>query len=274
MKRRRRHEAHGDSADEDRWLLTYSDMITLLLALFVVLFSLSSLNKIKFAEFSSGVRQAFTTKPNPLSRGSKGLLSQQSLVSRPGSNHPLSSPTTITAIPTTTTPTTTTAKAGATAPKPPDTHQLAQVEAAVRAALAQRHLLSYVHLHLDKASLTIELLADTTFFSTNSAKLSSAGTQVVDTVGGVLEHEPNHSVVKGFTDSQRVIGGPWYSNFMLSAARAVTVVERFVNSDNLARNRLRVVGYGPTEPIATNATPTGRAKNRRVDIVVLAEGLT
>jgi chemotaxis protein MotB len=239
--------------NEERWLLTYSDMITLLLALFVVLFALSSINKMKFVEFSTGVRQALSSHVTPLPSGSTGLLHQTSLVNRLGTIHP-PQPVPV---------------KQSTAPPPTSANNLAHLAAEIHSALAAHGLLSAVNITLTADQLKIRLLADRTFFATNSDALSAKGAAVVDTVGGVLVRDDNVVDVNGYTDSTPVTGGPFYSNYMLSAARAVSVVERFVHQDGIAEGRLQATAFGSTHPAVPNTTPANQARNRRVDIVIL-----
>ncbi len=261
---RRRARATGDEGEE-RWLLTYSDMITLLLALFVVLFALSNLNQVKFAEFRTGVRQAFTPKASALSKASTGLLNQTSLVSRRGITPPPQSASSPPATPDST------VSATATAAKP-DSAQLAKLDTEIHSALAQRGLLPYASLVLAPSTLTVGLVADKVFFATNSDALAPVGVEVVNTVGSLLAPGANDVVVRGYTDNVPVVGGPYFSNFMLSAARATVVVLRLDHVDKVSAARLRAVGYGSTDAVATNATALGRSENRRVDIVIDAEG--
>ncbi len=273
--KRPRHNA----SDEDRWLLTYSDMITLLLALFIVLFALSSVNKAKFEEFHSGVRAAFTGNGSSLSPAAENLLSQSSTqVPQPLANpvHGPSGPLLVqpvsTSPPTTarsrTIPPTTPTTPGAA---PLDTSQLAALYRAIESALAARGLLQDVIIVLQPNQLSVELLADKVFFATNSDALSAVGKEIVDTVGDAVAPYNNDIFVKGYADNVPVKGGPWYSNFMLSAARATAVVLRLAHVDGVAEDRLVAEGFGSTHPVASNATAAGRAQNRRVDIDILAE---
>jgi len=239
-----------DVDNEERWLLTYSDMITLLLALFAVLFSLSTINHAKFVEFETGVRKALSSTVSPMPAGNHGLLSEPSLARNPSIRsvaaleHNTSAP-------------------------PVPTNDLKQIEQAIHNALAARGLLQAVAITLNPNALKVRIIADRTFFATNSDVLSPTGEEVVDTVGGVLRQDTNSVVVDGFTDSTPVLGAPFYSNYMLSAARAVEVVERLVHHDGIAENRLYATAYGSTHAATSNATAVGRARNRRVDIVIL-----
>lgn len=266
-----RRGSHG--GEEERWLLTYSDMITLLLALFIVLFALSTLSKAKFAEFRTGVRAEFASRPQSLSPAGAGLLHQEALATRLLLPRRLANPISP-ASPSALAPTATAITAAPSAAAQPDLSQLRKLEQAVESALASKGLLGDVIVTLTPKDLSIELLADRVFFATNSNALAPVGAEIVDTVGSVLRPQPNAMSVRGYTDNEPVTGGPWYSNFMLSAARATTVVLRLMSTDGITAGRLMVEGFGPTHPVASNSTPAGQAENRRVDIVILPEGTT
>jgi chemotaxis protein MotB len=251
-------------------------MITLLLALFIVLFAISSVNKSKFAEFRAGVRHAFISDGGGLTQSGAGLLLQPDLsqVPKPLSNPvhgPSGPPQPSAPLPQATSPATKAPATGSSSAAPPDTEQLALLERVIQSDLAAQGLTEDVIINLSPTQLSVELLADKVFFATNSDALSAVGKEVVDTVGSAVAPYSNDISVKGYADNVPVTGGPWYSNFMLSSARATSVVLRLDHSDGVAADRLVAEGFGSTHPVATNATPAGRAKNRRVDIVILAE---
>jgi chemotaxis protein MotB len=282
-----RRQRRSAPDDEERWLLTYSDMITLLLALFIVLFAISSVNKSKFAEFQAGIKAAFVGNAGGLSPASVGLLSAQAAEqvphqltssvqgpSGPPAVQPVSTPvpsepTTPSSVPRTTVPVTGPPTTSGVAPL--DTSQLAVLEREIESALAARGLLQDVVVDLSPTQLSVELLADKVFFATNSNALSTMGKEIVDTVGTAVALASHDILVKGYAANVPVKGGPWYSNFMLSAARSTAVVLRLAHADAVAESRLIAEGFGSTDPLASNATATGRAQNRRVDIDILAE---
>lgn len=249
--RRRAASAEGEEhgGGMERWLLTYADMITLLLALFVVLFALSTINARKFAAFRAGLLPS-VDHAAALTAGGQGLLQQPALVS------PLHARSAIPA-------------AAAGVPAPTD---LAALQARLEQALTRQGLQHDVAIRLETRGLVVQMLADRLFYAVDSAGLGPVGAQVVDTMAQVLAAEPNQIVVEGYTDSQPITGGPYPSNWALSAMRAVNVVSHFVQIDHLAEGRLAATGYGKTRPVAPNTTAAGMAANRRVDVVVLAPG--
>jgi chemotaxis protein MotB len=238
---RSRGHAKGAGGHEEesgeRWLLTYADMITLLLVLFIVLFALATINQAKFREFKQSVSHTFLThvpsgttkvKTKPVK---KSTASNQTAAKR--------------------------------AP-----NQLKQIEAQLSSALSSSGLLGDVTLSINSSGLVEGLVADSTFFSTNSAQLSAVGEQIVDTSAQVLEKYPNALEVAGYTDNQPITGGPYANNWELSAARATTVVVRMTVTDGLNPEQVVLLGYGQYHPLVLNTSPTAQAENRRVNIVV------
>jgi len=227
---RRRSDAqpgHGEENSE-RWLLTYSDMITLLLVLFIVLFALSKVDQAKYREFQQSLTKAV------LSQTPHGTIKVQRALS-------------------------TNAKLA---------NRLAQLKRELSATLRSRGLLGDVTLTITSTGLVEGLVADSTFFVTASADLSSVGIEIVDASATVLRHSANAIEVAGYTDNRTISGGPYQTNWALSAARASTVVVRMTQVDGVNPRQVILIGYGQYHPVTSNATSAGRAENRRVDIVI------
>jgi chemotaxis protein MotB len=222
---------HHDSSQE-RWLLTYADMITLLLVLFIVLFALSKINQAKYRQFQQSVSHVKLV-------GTSVVHGATSTASRGPA--PLS----------------------ATA-----TARLRQIEQALTHALNLKGLLGDVTIKIDSSGLVEGLVADSTFFVTDSAQLSPLGEEIVDTSGHVLDSYPNNVDVAGYTDDQQITGGPFANNWALSAARSSTVVERLTTIDAVNPDRVVAIGYGQYHPVVPNSSPAAEAENRRVNIVV------
>lgn len=232
---RRKRFSHTDQdhhePGEHRWLLTYADMITLLLVLFIVLFAMSAINMGKYRELKQSATQAM------------------------GSH---------VAITTTTTP---------SAPKvapvaSSQAHQLAQIQERLMLALSAKGLVGDVSVSSSATGLTVGLATDSAFFGTDSAQLAPAGKEIVDVVATVLKSYPNAIEVAGYTDNEPITGGPYATNWALSAARAATVVIRLTKTGGVGPNRVALIGYGQYHPLVPNTSPASQAKNRRVDIIV------
>jgi len=240
----------------DRWLLTYADMITLLLALFVILFALSSINGRKFVAFKLGLSQSFADTPvkTTTAKGSSLLRHTGLLVMATPAPFTSSSPS--------------------PSPAATGTPTLTQIADQVRAALQAAGLAGDATTITTTRSVVVQVLADKAYFALDSATLGAVGDQVVDTIAGVIRPDPNDAAVEGYTDNQPIYGGPYASNWALSAARAANVADRLTTVDGIAETRVSAVGYGETHPEVPNTSPANQAMNRRVDVVILAPGST
>jgi chemotaxis protein MotB len=273
-RRPHREEAEEAEGGMERWLLTYSDMITLLLALFIVLFSLSTISVQKFEALAMSLRNTFSGHTTVV-KNNTGLLHQNSLVQHPGNvpgiNHSASSPAQPPHTPAAASPTTT-QPAGQ-----PGSQSLATIQAELQSALSSQGLTSDVNItqaspNPSTHELVVQILSDKIFYAVDSADLGPLGDQVVDVIATVLRQNTNNAAVQGYTDNQPIYGGPYATNWELSAERATHVVVRLTHVDGIDPNRLAIVGYGKTRPIVPNTSPANMARNRRVDVVILAPG--
>jgi len=270
MSRRKKHDEHEEEVENsERWLLTYADMITLLLALFIVLFAVSSINSKKFLALALGLKSTFDPKPGILPSGS-GLLQEASLTKTVGSQLDQKLPT-VSPLETGSTTTTT---------LPPGTgglkgaQSLATIQQQIQSALAAKGLAKAATTSVQKRGLVVTVLDDEVFFATDSASIGPLGVSVIDTIAGVLSTDTNNVVVEGYTDNQPILGGPFSSNLELSAVRAVNVAQELTMTNGIDPSRVAAMGYGETHPAAPNDTPADQAKNRRIDVVVLAPGVS
>ena len=275
--RRRRHHNHEEEVENgERWLLTYADMITLLLALFIVLFAISTINQKKFLALALGLKESFDPKPGVLQSGS-GVLNNASLTQTAGSNFKITGlpATTTTTVPGaspqvgTATASSDTVSSGTESSRAQSNAALKKLEAEIQQVLTARGLNANVSLQLETRGLVVQILADKVFFATGSADLGPKGTQVVDAVASVLKTDTFNVDVEGYTDNQPLVGGPYGSNEELSAVRAVNVVLRLEKTDGINPDRLSATGYGSSRPVVPNNSPENMAQNRRIDVVVL-----
>jgi chemotaxis protein MotB len=257
-------------------------MITLLMALFMVLFSISSVNISKVQVLQKSLRAAFSgdilpggkaiAKPGATANASHApsAIDVQAIVPvtansastlQSGSSHGSQSAST-------------TAAASASAASTPTTEAAAQ-QASVFAQI-KRQLDAYAKSHgfgskvqtsIEARGLVIRVLTDDLLFASGQADLSGRSTALLDEISGLLSLADQHPIdVEGNTDNVP-IHGRYPSNWELSTARASTVV-RFLVRRGVPADRLTATGYADQRPIATDATAAGRARNRRVEIVV------
>jgi chemotaxis protein MotB len=253
--RRRRGHA-GEHENEERWLLTYADMITLLMALFMVLFSISSVNISKYKSLQQSLKDAFSGKVLP---GGKSIAKSGS----DNSTSPTSS-----AVVSVIKPTVASNKA-AEAKKTEKEFQKIKKQID---AYAQKHgFKSQVQTTITRRGLVVRLLTDKVVFDTGKADLKPQATSLLSGVGHAINIDKTHPImVEGHTDSVPVSGSQFPTNWELSTARA-SVVVRFLIRVGIDRYRLGAAGYAYLYPVASNATEAGRSKNRRVEIVLLRQ---
>jgi chemotaxis protein MotB len=268
---RRRGGGGGDGGHEDgggaeRWLLTYADMITLLLALFIVLWSISSVNISKFDDLKTALHQAFSGK---VVNGNVSILSGGSSLLQPqGTPVP-------TVQPMPSAPTIPNIKASirasiSSALEKQDIENLARMKQNIDAYAKAHGLSGQLRTSVDQRGLVIHVLTDQLLFAPGQAMLEPQAAPLLDhvaqllTLGGLA----NPVRVEGNTDNVPIKTPQFRSNWELSAARASAVLE-FLLGRGVQERRLSLAGYADQDPIASNSTAAGRGRNRRVDIVIL-----
>jgi chemotaxis protein MotB len=261
--RRRAAVAQHDS--EERWLLTYADMITLLMALFMVLFSITSVNKSKLEILSKTLQEAFSGKVLPGGEAIRSTGADPKAVSTPTASPPIPAITTLVG------QASTAATAAARLKEQEDFRRLKQQ---IDAYAREKGIQDKVQTVIAQRGLVIRLLTDRVLFDSGLADLKPAATPVLSKVGDILRKERVHQVmVEGHTDTVPIGGSVFPTNWELSTARASRVV-RFLIGSGVRSHRLSAAGYAALHPIATNLTAGGRSRNRRVEIVLLRSGAT
>jgi chemotaxis protein MotB len=272
-RRRARDHAHEN---EERWLLTYSDMITLLMALFMVLFSISSVNISKYKTLQQALRAAFSGNILPGGRAIEqpGATANSSRAPSAADIQSIVPLTTVTSANLERVPSRGQAAAGTStagnvlAAAQQEQGQFQQLEQKLNAYANSHGLGKYVHTTTDNRGLVIKLLTDRLLFRSGSATLNPAGDEILAEIAGVINVDRVHPVaVDGNTDNVPIQGSIYPSNWELSTARASTVVRSLI-SNGVDAQRLSATGFADVRPVATNSTTTGQAQNRRVEVVL------
>jgi chemotaxis protein MotB len=251
----KRRAAHVEEHTDERWLLTYADMITLLMALFMVLFSISSVNKSKLVALQASLKDAFSGRVLP---GGEALLNAG------GSDKVRSS------MPTPPFPSLNPNAGGAKASKAAaaEAKDFKKVKAKVDALARKQGLASQIHTQITKQGLDIRILSDPLLFASGSATPQPGSYRLLASLGTVLAGEAEHPVnVFGYTDTQPIRSAQFPSNWELSGARASAIVRALLVT-HVAPNRLTASGRAYLSPVAPNTTTAGRQLNRRVEIVL------
>lgn len=248
MARTKKHPAHEN---HERWLVSYADFITLLFAFFVVMFASSQADKAKAKQVSESVRQAledgrFTGKV----AGFLGVAPP----SRRKENTKRSDP--------------------GDSPQPPKTAvdpkqaELAPSMEYLKRELAREIESGKLRVTLEARGLVVSL-REAAFFPTGEDTIYPATYPSIEKIAVSLEKLPNPVRLEGHTDSVPIHNARFHSNWELSAARSIAVLELLTTRFGIPPQRLAVAGYADTVPVDSNGTEEGRSHNRRVDIVIL-----
>jgi chemotaxis protein MotB len=273
------HEEHEEHVNHERWLVSYADMLTLLFVLFVVLFSMSSIDQKKFAELAAGLSAGFGAQsvtfqgqtsnlegsgaaaqvveidpgvnPGDGSSGTQNLTkAQQAAVERAVQAQSR-------------------AKASQDAQAATkEAENLKQVERKMADALKAAKLLDQVKFTIDQRGLVVTVVTNEVVFEGDRAELRAGGARILDALAPTLLELPNNIEVDGNTNQLASQTKYYPSGWELSAARASAVVRHFTDN-GLAKKRMSAVGFSDTKPLIDPADPRSITMNRRVDVVVL-----
>ncbi len=274
MSAARRHKKHHEEEHEnhERWLVSGYDMMTLLFAVFVVLFAISSTNISKVKALQQSLQEAFS---GPVLTGGKAMMAtgDQSESNRAAPEPPLPSITPVQAVQAAMS---TTQSEGDQAAAADAAAELAaqeqedfeKLKRRIDAAVREAGLAKKVSTTVTRRGLEVRLLTDKLFFDSGSAAIQSAGLPLLDTIGGIVADERKHPVqVEGHTDDRPIATSQFPSNWQLSGARAGAVVQRLIGA-GVGGGGVSLGGYAARHPVRSTATEAGRARNRRVEIVL------
>ena len=242
MGRRSKGGGEGGGGGHDgggslRWLLTYADMITLLMAFFIMLYSMSVLNLAKFQQVAVSIKSGFGGMVEGQGRSILGSSSQFNIKPSP--------------------------IMGDTAGVPNQTVKKIQT------MIKDEKLENKVRLRVDERGLVISLSTDKVLFGPGRASLSPSAMKIIDAVAGSLKDIPNEVRVEGHTCDLPIRSSEYPSNWELSTARATNVIRYLIDKKGFQPDRLSAAGYADSRALVPNTSESNRAVNRRVDIVVL-----
>lgn len=231
---RKRAEEHGggggghDGGGSMRWLLTYSDLITLLMAFFIVMYAMSNVDKAKYAALAGSLAIAFN-------QGGGSVVPMPG--AGPGFGGGLG-------------------------------NTLQEAGEEIAADMQDLADTGQIRVFENERGIIVSLQG-TVLFDTGSADLRPEAQKVLDVVAGKLQELGNYVQVEGYTDDRPINSTLFPTNWELSTRRASNVVRYFTDNKGLPAERFGAMGYGEFRPLYDNTTEAGRAKNRRVDIVIL-----
>lgn len=257
MRKRRNSDQQEYRENHDRWLVSYADFITLLFAFFVVMYAISSVNENKYRVLSGSLVSAFKRNAPDVKQPAAIIPSPAKTESEPEEEP---------------------------APVQIDEKPILDEQATERFIRQQKmqgmasdimHVLAplvqdgSVSVTQSVQGITIEINASV-LFSPGHAQLAENSMQTLRAVAAVVQGHEHEIHVEGHTDNIPIHTTHFPSNWELSTARASSVVRLFIENGVNPR-RLTALGYGENREVASNETPEGRARNRRVTIMIMSK---
>lgn len=239
-RRRRMHEEHEEHIDES-WLVPYADILTLLLALFIILYASSSIDQEKYQAIMETFQSEFTGTTNPDKQD--GL----STAPTPPDQQEIVPPKKV-------------------EEDKPDVG-LDELKQKLENYINQNKLNAVVTLNDTLRGVEVSL-NDVALFDSGSAQLKSDSFKTLNGIVGLIKTVPNSIDIEGHTDNEPISNSIFKSNWELSAARAASVLH-FLANRNIDPRRLQFTGHGEYRPLFPNDTAKHRQANRRVTIVIL-----
>jgi chemotaxis protein MotB len=229
------------------WVVTFGDLMSLLLCFFVLLLSFSEMDKAKYKEVSGSLAKAFGVQRKIKAfEAPKGIK----MISRDFDQELIPA-------------------------KPREEFIAMQQREKIGIALKKevetrfRNLQDLIQVEVGEKEVTIRLMGETTFDS-GKADIKAQMEPLLLKIGNVLADGKGEVIIAGHTDNVPVYGGPYGSNLKLSIARAATVAEFLLDKSAIPASRVSTMGFGKYRPIASNDTDEGRKRNRRVEIILRA----
>jgi chemotaxis protein MotB len=268
---RRGHEDHEEHVNHEAWVIPYADMLTLLMGLFLVLWSMSTTDLAKLEKLSQSLREGFgvdspadDAAPSVIDTGSNGLLGAEAGpdLGAERRSDPVQVDRAFDALDR--------ERAHEQAVQAAN-RELDDIEAMINESAAAAGVTESIGLRRESRGLVVTVVTDEVLFAPGSAELATGGRTVLDALVPALQSFDNPLAIEGHTDDRPISTDRFPSNWELSTARATSVLRYLVEAHGFAGNRLTASGYGAERPVGDNTTDAGRAANRRVELVVLAD---
>jgi chemotaxis protein MotB len=230
MKKRKHNEEHENA---ERWLLTYADLITLLLAFFIMMYVFSKKDAYKYDEVASHLKTIFSGGTGLAGKGSVTATSPIDMPSRGASSGEIKR----------------------------------QLEGEFVDKNRNKSGAENISVLSDERGIVIRVL-DKAFFDEGKAELKEEAKSALDKIVPIIKGVENHIRIEGHTDNVPINTSEFKSNWELSVRRATEVVRYFIEKRGLPPERISATGYAEYRPISQNNSPKNRALNRRIEIIV------
>lgn len=243
-------------ANHERWLVSYADFITLLFAVFVVLYAMGQSDKAKVEQVMQAIQQSFGMATTGAPTPKVNVIASQTITVIPSLKPDIKVAPMGRAR---------TGQAKARA----EEKDFRQIKSAVEAYLVKQGAQNKVTLEITRRGLIVSL-KEAGFFNSGQATIKPEAYDLINTIAEVMTQYNNPLRVEGHTDNVPISTSQFPSNWELSTARATNGLKYLLRNFDVDANKISATGFAEYRPIADNATAEGRAKNRRVDLVMLS----
>lgn len=234
----------------DRWLVSYSDFVTILFSFFVVLFASAYRDNHAIIRVSSAIHNGFQSLGVMAGGQNKGAIAYSGLPTQePFAPVPNASDKGL--------------------PPGPSVEEVLALQKELQAAMGNELKNQEIELSITPEGFVISL-KELGFFNSGQAALLPGAAEKIKRIAKILSEHGLELRIEGHTDNQPIHNDQFGSNWELSTARAMAVLTILVDEAGFDPRKVSVAGFGEYRPVADNATPEGRGKNRRVDLVVVS----
>lgn len=244
--RRKKHDEEHENLE--RWLLTYSDLITLLMIFFIVMYSMSNVDKEKYQKVAQGLNKAMGG--STAAGGGANIIGKDGGVSIEKDWQP----------------------ANTEVVQAEEKSRMEEVKKQVDKYLQENGLASSVDTKVEERGLVLSF-KDSLFFDSGKAEIKADETKKLVDIGKILNMKAVYDCyirVEGHTDNVPISTYQYKSNWDLSCIRASNVVQLLIAQSGIVPQRVSALGYGEFRPVADNSSEVGKARNRRVDIIIMS----
>jgi len=268
--RRKKHEEHEEHENHERWLVSYADMMTLLMVLFIVLFAMSQVDKEKFNQLRHSLSAGFGGESVAFQGRGEQVQEQQDAAPEPMQEIPAKQTVADKELQQAVQNADRAKQSQMAQHAEKEVENLEAIKQKILEALEAQGLADAVRFTIDERGLVVTIVTSGVVFAGDQAALLSAGREILDGVGPSLASIPNRIQVDGHTNQLPIGSSNYPSGWELSSARASSVVRYLHDRFAIGNERLSATGFADTRPLYPAADPRSVTLNRRVEVVILS----
>jgi len=270
MSRRRKRVEEEEHENHERWAVSYSDMMTVLMALFLVMYAISTVDQTKYEELAQSLSAGFGAGDSVVLVDKAGLMNEHGEVLNVKDINDIAPSISSGVVTGSFDGSEGEFSAQDYAEAEAEYDHLEEIRDHIEENLARVKLSDAVTFRITERGLVVGMITTDVFFDTASNELTKTSRKVIDAVGKPLRKIDNEIAIEGHADIVPT-GSTAKTNWELSSARATTVLRRMVEKSNLAPARMSAVGFGDARPLVDKTDRKSLAANRRADVVVLSD---